>query len=90
MTIPAGVGELVTARRDKLIRTLLDFRDNELDEYVPQPLLDDMKRLIMSEVHDYTDIVLEFLDALPEGITWNELALGPKAAGWAGAVGRRG
>lgn len=59
--------EFVRKRRDRVLATILSYKENNVDQHLPtQKARDDLRRVILNNVNDFNDLVLDILKAEPE------------------------
>lgn len=59
--------EFVRKRRDRVLATILSYKEANVDQYLPnQKARDDLRRVILNNVNDFNDLVLDILKADPE------------------------
>lgn len=60
--------EFVKKRRDRVLATILSYKENNVDQYLPnQKARDDLRRVILNNVNDFNDLMLDILKAEPQG-----------------------
>lgn len=57
------------------IRTILDYKDAEVDAYLPQPIADGLRKVILDEINGLVEEVWLLAEAAGGGFVVNELAL---------------
>ena len=67
--------EFVRKRRDRVLATILSYKEENIDQYLPPELRQQLRRVIMSNINDFNDLVLDMLKATEaEPVTeWNTL-----------------
>ena len=64
--------EFLAKRRNRAIATILGFKENECDDYLPDDISDDLRLVILDNVNDVVDLAF---DLMSEEIAFNELFL---------------
>jgi ethanolamine ammonia-lyase large subunit len=56
--------EFVRKRRDRVLATILSYKEANVDRFLPdQRARDDLRRVILNNVNDFNDLVLDLLKA---------------------------
>ena len=64
--------EFLAKRRNRAIATILGFKENECDDYLPSDVSDDLRLVILDNINDVVDLAF---DLMSEDIAFNELFL---------------
>lgn len=78
---------LIERRRNAAIGRIRGKLEAEISDH---EVVQAVMQKVAAEVEDLAGIALGLLDAVDEGVEFNELVLEGVAAGWASAVARRG
>lgn len=70
---------LLQRRRGRAIKAILGVKETNADPYLPPEVADDLRRVVLEELNDLTDVALTVLDSLEQrlndGAIYNELWL---------------
>jgi hypothetical protein len=67
------VKKILAKRRDRMIATILSFKEDECDEYLPNDVSVDLRKLVLDQINDYFDLCSDLLKSVqPEGMIVNE------------------
>lgn len=59
--------DFVKKRRDRVLATILSYKEANVDQYLPdQKARDDLRRVILNNVNDLNDLVLDLLKSQGE------------------------
>lgn len=68
--------DFVKKRRDRVLATILSYKEANVDRYLPQAERENLRRVILNNVNDFNDLVLDMLKATAEPqVEMNELYL---------------
>lgn len=67
------VKKILAKRRDRMIATILSFKEDECDEYLPNDVSMDLRKLVLDQVNDFSDLCSDLLRSVqPDGMIINE------------------
>lgn len=58
--------DFVKKRRDRVLATILSYKEINVDRYLPQAERENLRRIILNNVNDFNDLVLDMLKATAE------------------------
>lgn len=58
--------DFVKKRRDRVLATILSYKEANVDRYLPQVERENLRRIILNNVNDFNDLVLDMLKATAE------------------------
>lgn len=61
--------EFLGKRRDRAIATILSFKEDNCDEFLPDDISDDLRYIILSQINDVCDFAFDLLN---DDIDFNE------------------
>ena len=68
-----AVKKILARRRDRMIATILSFKEDECDEYLPNDVSNTLRKLVLDQVNDFSDLCSDLLKSVqPEGLIVNE------------------
>lgn len=68
--------DFVKKRRDRVLATILSYKETNVDRYLPQAERENLRRVILNNVNDFNDLVLDMLKATAEPqVEMNQLYL---------------
>lgn len=60
-------------RRNRVIATILGFKENEVDQYLPKDVSMALRKAILDQVNDLTNLAFDLMT--PDSVTINEAYL---------------
>lgn len=54
--------EYIEQKRDRVIATLLSFKDDRCDSYLPESVSRELRILILDQVNSFTNFVFDLMD----------------------------
>lgn len=54
--------EILRRRKDRLLATILSYKDNYLDEYLPDDLASEARGFLLDEINDFYHYASSFVD----------------------------
>lgn len=67
-----GNKEFLGKRRDRAIATILSYKEDECDYYLPEDVSSGLRKMILSQINDVCDLAFDLID---DDIEVNQLFL---------------
>lgn len=73
MTSDHALKEMLSKRKDRSIATILSYKDQTLDEYLPPDVSREFRKLVLDQLNDLYDFSLDLLRSVEGGsVTINQ------------------
>lgn len=56
-----AVRKVLAKRRDRMIATILSFKEDECDQFLPDDVSYELRKLVLDQVNDYFDLCCDLL-----------------------------
>lgn len=68
------IGDILAKRRDRVLAIILSAKEREVDGYAPREASDRLRKVILDQVNELTDLCLDMLKTcdVEEGVLINE------------------
>lgn len=67
--------ELLRRRKDRACATILGFKDEVCDEYLPKDISRELRNVILDQINDLYDFTLDVAQADTDGVVVNDVYL---------------
>jgi hypothetical protein len=68
----SGFKGILDRRKDRLIATVLGFKESDLDKYLPSEVSQAFRKLLLDQINDYANMVDDVLKSYEGDIVVNE------------------
>ena len=68
-----GLKEMLAKRKDRSIATILSYKDEEMDSFLPEDVSREFRKIVLDQLNDLYDFSLDILRSVETGsVTINE------------------
>ena len=68
-----GLKEMLSKRKDRSIATILSYKDEEMDGFLPEDVSREFRKIVLDQLNDLYDFSLDILRSVESGsVTINE------------------
>ena len=68
-----AIKKILEKRRDRAIATILSFKDDYCDNYLPYDVSLKLRKAVLDEINDYYDLCCDLFKSIqPEGLVMNQ------------------
>lgn len=68
-----AIKKILEKRRDRVIATILGFKDAQCDDFLPADVSNGLRKLVLDQINDYFDLCCDlFKSVQPEGVILNQ------------------
>ena len=70
-----GYRALLGKRKNRTLAIMLSEKEDFVDEYLPDEVSQDLRKLILDHMNDFHDFCVDLLDAVDSGMMTNQIAI---------------